>query len=69
MRTFNPGDRVDLYYYAESDHVRRVSGKIEDLDAIGVDLVSVSGDLQGFPWTSVQRLIMVEAYEPTQDQL
>lgn len=63
MRAFQAGDRVDLYYYAESDHVRSVSGKIDDLDAIGVDLVTLTGDLQGFPWTSVQRLIMVEARE------
>ncbi len=68
MRAFNTGDRVDLYYYAESDHVRSIAGKIDDLDAIGVDLVTVTGDLQGFPWTSVQRMIMVEAFAP-EDQL
>ena len=54
----NVGDKVDLYYYAESDHVRNVSGTITDGSQWAVIIASEAGDVIMFPMTSVQRMIL-----------
>jgi hypothetical protein len=60
-----PGDVVDLYYYGESNGIRAVRAKIQELDGTGVTVVNtVAGDLQFYPWRSVQRMILLIAYEP-----
>jgi hypothetical protein len=63
VSVFQPGDKVDLYYYAESDRVRSVTGKIDDLDLNSVTIVTTTGDLQWFPHTAIQRVILLEASE------
>lgn len=61
---FNPGDTVDLYYYGEANTVRSVAGKVEELDHLGLAIVTtVTGALQFYPWGSVQRVILLRAFE------
>jgi hypothetical protein len=63
MSVIRPGARVDLYYYAESDHVRSVSGQVEDRSSTSVTIITTLGDLEEFPLTSIQRMILTEALE------
>ena len=52
-----PGTKVDLYYYAESDHVRSITGTIIDTDSTWVILTDVAGMERAFPITSIQQMI------------
>jgi hypothetical protein len=58
---FRTGDKVDLYYYTEARRPHAITGRIEYLGPVGVTLLTASGDLQFFPWSSVQRVILSEA--------
>lgn len=55
-----PGAKVDLYYYAESDHVRSVTGTITDADATWVIMTDVGGSVRAFPVTSIQQMILTD---------
>lgn len=53
------GDSVTLYYHA-SEHTAFMAGKIEEIDSVGVSVLSsASGDLVWFPHTSVQRMVLI----------
>jgi hypothetical protein len=58
---FRTGDKVDLYYYTEARRPHAITGRVEYLDPVGVMLLTASSDLQFFPWSSVQRVILSEA--------
>lgn len=54
------GSNVDLYYYAESDHVRSLSGRIDSADGTWVVIVDPFGTVHAFPITSIQRMILTD---------
>lgn len=55
-----PGATVDLYYYAESDHVRSVRGTLTDADGTWVIMTDVTGMIRAFPVTSIQQMILTD---------
>lgn len=54
-----PGSKVDLYYYAESDHVRSITGMITDANATWVMITDTAGSQRAFPVTSIQQMILI----------
>jgi len=54
------GCTVDLYYYAESDHVRSLSGRIDSADGTWVVIIDAMGTVHAFPLTSIQRMILTD---------
>lgn len=56
----NIGAEVDLYYYAEANGVRSVSGRIDDANGQYVILIDTSGVVHAYPLTSIQRMILRE---------
>lgn len=63
MSVIRAGDSVHVYYYGEANSVRSLRGTVQERDQWGVTVVSLTGDLQEFPITSIQRLILIEAKE------
>lgn len=57
----NLGSTVDLYYYAESDHVRSMRGTITDADGTWVIVADTFGTVHAFPLTSIQRMILIDS--------
>lgn len=57
----NLGSKVDLYYYAESDHVRSITGTITTADETWVILTDDFGSVNAFPITSIQRMILLDS--------
>ena len=55
-----PGSTVDLYYYAESDHVRSVSGTITDANGTWLVIMDTTGTVRAFPVSSIQQMILTD---------
>lgn len=52
---------VDVYFFGAGHTLTQTRGTVEEHDAVGVHLVQVhDGKQVFFPWTSVQRMILVE---------
>lgn len=49
---------VDLRYYGAQDQISSLPGKIISHDPVGIAVEDNRGQLQWFPWTSVQRVIV-----------
>lgn len=56
----NLGSTVDLYYYAESDHVRSITGTLTDSGERWVIITDLSGMVRAFPITSIQQMILTD---------
>lgn len=61
MSVIQSGDTVDLYYYGESNSVRSVHGQVDERDQHSVTIITLSGQMQEFPFSSVQRMILIDA--------
>lgn len=57
----NLGSTVDLYYYGENNSVRSIRGSITDANASWVIITDAFGTQQGFPLTSIQRMILTDS--------
>lgn len=52
---------VDVYFFGASHTLTQTRGTVEEHDTVGVYLVQLhDGKHVFFPWTSVQRMILVE---------
>lgn len=57
----NLGSTVDLYYYAESDHVRSMRATLTDSGERWVIVTDTFGTVHAFPLTSIQRMILIDS--------
>ncbi len=61
MHAFPIGSSVEIRFYGAGHETRSVQGKIDYVDPVGVTILTVFGDLHFYPWSSVQRMILLES--------